>query len=223
MATLMFPAMLLAQSPMVMLVTKGNRNVSIATYHAQNNAANVTPSVPGGALLVVVTGVNSNTAVDCSVSSSPSLTWTKRVDAGGVNTDDAEIWTAPFAAGGSVTVTTSWGQNEYFSVVYAIINNEIVLGGASGTETLASAPSVTVVTTRANSLLFGVTADWNGVDGASRTLRDAATESNYYHPNGGFTGYAYYKQATAIASHTLGLSAPTGEIAATAVLEIRGN
>lgn len=181
-------------------------------------------NVPAGALLVLTTACNASTNGDFTVSSSPSLTWTKQVDASGVNTGIAEIWTAPFADGGLITVTaTRHSGDRTAAVLYALTNAEGTLGGASNTETFGSAPSATVVTTRENSIIFGVTSDWNGVDGSSRTLRDGATETFYYRPDGGITSYIYYKQCTTEASHTLGVSSPTGQIAATAILEIRSS
>jgi hypothetical protein len=158
---------------------------------------------------------------DCLLSSTPSLTWTKRSDAGATNSDNAEIWTAVYAAGGSITVTSSWGQDHsQASVCYIVLNAEPVLGGASATAVLQSAPSVTINTTRENSIIFGCSADWDVINGATRTLRDAATERLYFRDNN-FTTYHYTKAAPTIAAYTLGVSFPTGQQSSTALLEIR--
>ena len=94
------------------------------------------------------------------------------------------------------------------------------LGGASATATLQSAPSVTITTTRENSIIFGCTADWKAINGATRTLRDAATERLYFR-DGHYTTYYYTKAAATIAAYTEGVSVPTGQQASTALLEIR--
>ena len=177
--------------------------------------------MPAGALLVLATTADAVLS-NCSVSSSPSLTWTKRSDAGASQSDNAEIWTAVYTAGGSISVTSNWGSdNSQASVCYVVLNAEPTLGGASAIATLQSAPSVTLTTTRSNSIIFGCTADWKAVNGATRTLRDAATE-RFYFRDGNFTTYHYTKAAAAIAAYTEGVSLPTGQQASTALLEIRG-
>jgi hypothetical protein len=143
------------------------------------------------------------------------------VDAGATSSDNAEIWTAVYTAGGSITVTSNWGAVSQASVCYVVLNAEPTLGGTFGTATLQPAPSVTVTTTRANSIIFGCTADWKAINGATRTLRDGATETLYF-KDGNYTTYHYTKTATAIAAYTEGVTLPTGQQSSTALLEIRG-
>jgi hypothetical protein len=177
--------------------------------------------VPAGALLVLATTADAVVS-NCIVSSSPALTWTKRVDAGATSSDNAEIWTAVYVAGGSITVTSDWGaNNSQVSVCYIVLNAEPTLAGAFGTAVSQPAPSVTITTTRDNSIIFGCTADWNAVNGATRTLRDASTERLYFR-DGHYTTYHYTKAATTIAAYTEGVSLPTGQQSSTALLEIRG-
>ena len=121
----------------------------------------------------------------------------------------------------SITVNSNWGtDNSQTSVCYVVLNAEPVLGGASAIATLQSAPSVTITTTRENSIIFGCTADWKAINGATRTLRDAATERLYFR-DGHYTTYHYTKAAPTIAAYTEGVSLPTGQQASTALLEIR--
>ena len=195
---------------------------SFSTKSGTQATVHTLTGVPAGALLVLATTADAVPS-DCNVSSSPSLTWTKRVDAGAASSDNAEIWTAVYPAGGSVTVNSNWGtDNSQSSVCYVVLNAEPTLGGASGTAVLQSAPSVTITTTRANSIIFGCTADWKAVDGATRVLRDDATERLYFR-DGHYTTYHYTKVATVVAAYTEGVSLPTGQQASTAILEIRNN
>jgi hypothetical protein len=176
--------------------------------------------VPAGALLILSTTADA-IPMNCIVTSTPALTWTKRADAAASQSDNSEIWTAVYAAGGSITVRSDWGQDHsQASVCYVVLNAEPVLGGASATGVLQSAPSVTITTTRENSIVFGCSADFNVRNGATRTLRDAATERLYYR-DGNYTTYHYTKAAAAIGAYTLGVSSPTGQSASTALLEIR--
>ena len=175
--------------------------------------------VPAGALLVLATTSDAFPA-DCIVSSSPTLTWTKRSDAGAANSDNAEIWTSVYVAGGPITVTSNWGDHSQTSICYVVLNAEPVLAGAFATAVSQTAPSVAITTSRENSIIFGCTADWRTVNGATRTLRDGATERLYYR-DGNYTTYHYTKAATTVGTYTEGVSAPTGQQASTALLEIR--
>ncbi len=198
--------------------------VTILSVDAKNGVATTAHSltgVPAGALLVLATTADAVPS-NCVVSSSPALTWTKRVDAAANQSDNAEIWTAVYAAGGAITVNAVWGVDaSQSSVCYVVLNAEPTLGGASAIGTSQSAPSVAITTTRDNSIIFGCTADWRNINGATRTLRDAATE-RYYFRDGNFATYHYTKAAATIGSYTEGVSAPTGQQASTALLEIRG-
>ncbi|MEP7375511.1 MAG: Ig-like domain-containing protein [Chitinophagaceae bacterium] len=200
-------------APPVIIQSFTTKTGTAATVHSLT-------AVPAGALLVLAT-TSDAVVSDCIVSSTPALTWTKRVDAGATSSDNAEIWTAVYTAGGSITVTGNWGAVSQTSVCYVVLNAEPTLGGAFGTATLQAAPSVTVTTTRDNSIIFGCTADWKAINGATRTLRDAATERLYFR-DGNYTTYHYTKATTTIAAYTEGVSAPTGQQASTALLEIRG-
>ncbi len=198
--------------------------VTIQSFDTKTGAAATTHSltgVPAGALLVLATTADA-VPTNCAVSSTPALTWTKRADASAANSDNAEIWTAVYTAGGAISVTSNWGAgNSQTSVCYVVLNAEATLGGVSAIGTLQSAPSVTITTTRDNSIIFGCTADWRAINGATRTLRDAATERLYYR-DGNYTTYHYTKAAATIGSYTEGVSAPTGQQASTALVEIRG-
>ena len=88
--------------------------VTIQSFNTKTGTAATAHSltgVPAGALLVLATTADAVPS-NCNVSSSPSLTWTKRADAGAANSDNAEIWTAVYSAGGSITVTSNWGAGQ---------------------------------------------------------------------------------------------------------------
>ena len=182
--------------------------VSIQSVTTKTGTSAITQNltgVPAGALLVLAT-TGDAVPSDCIVSSSPSLTWTKRSDAGAAQSANAEIWTAVYAAGGSISITSNWGsENSQASVCYVVLNAEPSLNGAFATDVLQSAPSVTITTTRDNSIIFGCTADWKAINGSTRTLRDAATERLYF-KDGNYTTYYYTKAAATIGAYTEGVS-----------------
>ena len=194
--------------------------VSYNTATGTGSSVNSLTSVPAGALLVLACQ-NETHSSNATVTSSPSLTWTKRADAQATNSGDAEIWTAVYTAGGNITVTSDFGNNKHSSVCYVLTGYDAALGGASATGNSQSAPSVNITTTKANSLIIGAVSDWNAIDGSSRTYRDAPTETFYHRVSGGFTTYNFYKITGAIATYTEGLTAPTGQSGGTVLYEIK--
>lgn len=200
--------------------------VSIHAYDAKNDnqeTVHTLSDVPAGSLLVLTTACVA-ALNNATVSSSPTLTWTKQADASAINSGDAEIYTAVFTAGGSITITSDWPDYYQSSVCYVVVNQENTLSGATATGTAQLAPEVNISTTRANSLIFNVTSDWNARNGSGRTYRGSPspTERKYQYDVGEGTAYHYYYQATTIASYTTGLSIPNNQAAGTAVLEVRG-
>lgn len=183
--------------------------------------SHVMTSVPAGSLIVLTTSTEAS-GTSATITSSPSLTWSKRVDAQGSETGGAEIYTARFAAGGDITVNSSWGNSIYqASVCYTVANSLESSGGTSGTAVTQTAPSVSVSTSRANSIIFACTADWLARNGSTRVYRADATERLYHRVAEWWTTYHYYKNATTPGTYTMGLTTPSTMKAATAVLEIR--
>ncbi len=189
-----------------------------------NTAVNSLTAVPAGALLVltIAQADDIRDGANATVTSSPALTWTKRADAGANGSGNAEIYTAVFTAGGTITVTSTWAFNLISAVVYAVTNYDPALGGAAVSVSSQTLPSLGITTTRSNSIIFGVTSDWSAINGSARLYRDAATESLYHFSTGIYTGYHYRKQTTTAGTYTEGLTAPTGMSAGTALLEIKG-
>lgn len=195
--------------------------IAPTNYHLTDDTANThnLTGVPAGALLVVLTG-NQNSTQNATVTSSPSLTWTKRSDA---TTPNSEIWTAVFTAGGSIDVTSDWGVATQSSSVFVVTGQEDTLEGASASANSQNLPSVAITTTRANSIIFVNSTNWNSVDGA-RTYIGTGTEqyagldvnSNFYH-------YTY--TALTAQLYTVGMTAPNDVDGGygTSVLEIRGS
>jgi hypothetical protein len=197
------------------------------------NTVNHLVSVPAGAVLVLTSGSGLN-ATDPTITSSPSLTWTRRAFGNGATGGTAVIYTAIFSAGGTIDVTTQYLTGVFYtsSCLYAVQYQEATLGGnsaASGAQTMANA---SISTSRANSLIFVASSNWNSVDGGSNgdgvTFRGSA-QKNYYTRsttgNNEATVIHYSYQATSVTSYTVGYSAPVDGEAGTnsAIYEIRGN
>ena len=92
------------------------------------------------------------------------------------------------------------------------------LGGSpavNATKTGSGAPSTTLTTQAADSIVSWVNADWNANSPASRAYRSSATEVGIHDQNAAadnqYVGYYAWQAATSAGSQTLGLTAPTGQ------------
>jgi hypothetical protein len=208
-------------SPSILAFNVNNDNAS-------NSLTNTLTGVPAGSLLVITfaSAQSSTDAANGAVSSSPSLTWTKRVQSKAASSGNTEIWTATFSAGGSITTTSTYsGAGVGVSaVLYSIGSAEASVGGNFNSAVSQPQPSVAVTTTRANSILICVTSDWNAASG-STTYRRTVTQTlkDDQRVPGLYQGWHYYEVVTTTTAYTEGLTSPTGESAGTSVLEIRGN
>jgi len=215
---LFFLSVLIACNDLSAQLTLNNTN----TATGNNSVVNSLTGVPAGALLVVACQSEADNG-SAAVTSSPSLTWSKRVDAQATHSGNAEIWTAVYSAGGSITITSDFGNDQHSSVCYVITGQESTLGGASAVVTAQSTPSLGITTTRANSIIIGATSDWNAINGSSRIYTGSPTETAYTFVSTKFTTYNYYKSAGASGTaYTFGLSAPTGQSSGTVLYEVRG-
>lgn len=213
-------------------ITGLSTSFSIFNQNTATSANNVTTpslsSVPVGALLVLSCAAADDHALADTVSiTGTGLTWTRQAtswDLSSIHTGQTEIWTAIFAAGGTISPTVTWtggGSQASSSVLYAFTGQETTPAGAVNDADNQSAPSVAVTTTRADSYLICVSSDWNAIAG-TETYRDSATSvlDHDLSPTI-YRGYHYYKLTTSIATYTEGISSPSTMAAGTCVYEVR--
>lgn len=180
--------------------------------------------VAAGNLLVASTANEDSNTANLTVTGG-GLTWTKRADGQAIGSGNAEIWTAVFTAGGSITVTGLSASGVRSSLaVYSISNHDSMAAGFdSDTATGQTQPSVTSTTTREDSLMICISSDFSATSGTP-TYRTPPTHTQVHEhfETGRYHAYHYYGQATTTGGYTMGLTAPThGTAVATAVLEIR--
>jgi hypothetical protein len=134
--------------------------------------------------------------------------------------------------GANITVSLSGSPDALLGVNILRFSGSNGIGAAEKTNVLSGGPSLAITTTQANSALCAISADWNAVDGASRTWRTVngitpssgnGLEKTYFRDAAQFTVYAaIWDDAGTAASKTVGLSAPTGQKYAIAVVEVLG-
>lgn len=199
---------------------------------AWNTAANAVPSlvtasfsVQTGDVLVAV-GATSDQSVTLTVSGG-SLTWTQQQVVNVASNCWVAVWTAIATSSTSfaVTFTRSASADVFYGGNVLIFRGSSGVGASAKTNT-TGAPSLNLTTTAANSAIVVATADWNAVDGASRTWRTGAgalSEVSYFRDASQYTLYAgYHADAGAVGSKTVGLSAPAGQRYAIVAVEVKG-
>lgn len=185
--------------------------------------------VPAGSIMVIsiATANDNNDNPNITVTSSPALTWTPKAQARALHGGNADIWTTTFTTGGTITVSGTnigSGSQTMSAVLYSIGGSDPLIGGNFATAVTQSQPSVTLNSSKANSIFICVSSDWDAINPAGHTYRDSAVEKLLDDQSGSaiYVGYHYIKQATSITSYTEGISSPSGQSSNTSVLEIRG-
>jgi len=138
------------------------------------------------------------------------------------------------------SMTATSAQTFNISAVRPLVNTSTIWGvlawvyrgsdgfGAVGAPAVGTTNGLATFTTQAaNSAVLAFSADWNAVDGTTRTRRtinaSTGTEETYYRNSVEYTVYTQrYDDAGAAGSVSAGYSAPTGQKSAIIAVEIKG-
>lgn len=186
-------------------------NMSINTFNGNIGSSTTvvtnTLTAPANSLLVLSTSSGFFDPTAITITSSPSLTWTAAVTGNG-NGFMQGIYTAPFAAGGSITVTSTYttGTVNGVACLYAVVNaNASPIGATQKQQNFNAQPIFSLTTTRANSLIFCISYDINGSYSPSGGTYLNSPTVDYSNIAFGF-GYIYHYQATSIAAYSIGMT-----------------
>ncbi len=195
-------------------------------------------STVSGDVLVALLGLESwNGTQNPSVAVSGGPTWAG-VSAGSIAVLDycwAHIYAAT-AAGGSVTATLTKTQTGgtalFFGGNVLTFRGSDGIGASAKTNVSGAAPSLNITTTQDNSAIVVLSLDWNAlttsltwrtVNGITPTSGNGL-EVTYDTGGGNYTVYAaYYSDAGAAGSKTVGLSAPAGQKFSIMAVEVKGS
>lgn len=193
---------------------------SVSATNTGGPTSHALSGVAAGDLLVLATG-NENSSGSCAVTDTQGLSWTKRVDAEAASSGNAEIWTAVYAAGGSITVTSSWGATHQAATLFQFTGQESSLGGYSTNKTAQNLANIAFTTTRAGSAIVYIHSDFNAASGTYtyRTEPEFIAKDSFQSPNVRvIIGYATNKS---VSTYATGWSAPSGESAGVCIYEVR--
>jgi hypothetical protein len=187
--------------------------------------ASFTP--PSGSIVCAkVVGADDGAACTGITISGSALTFTSRVNQIVANHTPVAIATA-IGGGAATTVTAAFAGGGVQRILVVSVWTGAQLAGTPATNVLDQgagvAPSSTLTTAAANSVLDGVVGDWAAIDGTTRTYRSSATEQAYHTSATNYTAYAFHQAAAAAGSQTYGLTAPTGQNPSLAAIEVQAS
>jgi hypothetical protein len=215
-------------APTFVSYTDTGFNTSAATASVATSSISVT----SGDLLVAV-GTASNDANSVTIAGG-SLTWTAQQSSNTVSNAFAALWTATATSTTSFAVTFTrvgtGGVPVYGGGVYVF--RAASIGASAKSTNTTGAPSLALLTTQANSAIVVINADWNAIDGATRTWRTINSvtptagnglEKKYLRNATEYTVYTgYWDDVGGIATDTTGLSAPSGQKFTLIAFEVKG-
>jgi hypothetical protein len=196
-------------------------------------------SVLAGDVLVCVAASENQTFTEATPVGG-SLTWsavkaTTTTNASGTGLNS---WTATVDVDKSMTVaitcggtagTRFWGFDVYVFRGSAGVGASAVTAQVAGTTNATQA----LTTTQANSAVLIISADWNAVDGTTRTWATVNSitptagnglERSYFRDVAAYAVYTgYWNDVGAIGAKTFGVSAPTGQRNSIIAIEVKGS
>jgi hypothetical protein len=186
----------------------------------------VTVTVNSTSDVLVVTGVSSNSNTTISTpTGGTGVSWTLEQSDTTANYSGTYVWTATNISPQTFTLSVASGGagNEYGFSVMKFAN--AVVGASAKSQSASGAPSVNLLTTQANSAIVVATNDFNASNAAYtwRTNAGALSEQTYAYMSGFMTTYiGVHKDAGAINTYAVGLSAPSNLKYNIIALEIQG-
>jgi hypothetical protein len=194
---------------------------TVTTKQASGSSSISSPSLstaqPNELLVAFIASDGPNSAGSQRITSviGGGLTWTLRSRAN-AQAGTAEIWTAPatnVVTNVIVTATRATGSYQGMMIVAAFQGASLTVNGtAANASASTGAPTVTLTTTKANSLVWAVGDDWDRA--VAHTVSANQTKQSEYLASAGDTFWVQYITApnvTAGVTATISCSAPTND------------
>lgn len=139
-------------------------------------------------------------------------------------------WAYAAPAGETITISfsSSGGSGEYFGGNVVRFSGSDGVGASNVATGASGNPSVSLTTTQANSAIVVIVSDWNANSGTqtfTNNFSGTPTALTDYPGDGAQYGVAiaYFPDAGAAGSKTVGMSAPTGQKWSIIAIEVRGS
>jgi len=204
-----------------------------SSWSTTSTPKTVTPTTAAGDTLVVL-GASENGDTTLATPTGNSHTYTLRQSVA-ISSDwcAAYGWTttATTAAGWTLSVTRA-GSVQAWGFIALRFSASSGVGASAKTNVSGSAPSLGITTTGANSAVVVIVADWNALDGATRTWRTVngtapsagnGFERAYFRSGATYAVYAaYYPDVGAAGLKTVGLTLPVAQKYSIVAIEVLG-
>lgn len=187
-------------------------------------------TVAASDVLVVLAGSESNNTLGPPTGGSLTYTLQQSVNVSGFAS--AYGWTALPGSGSTFTMSTPGVSGLHWGDIALRFSGTNGVGASAKTNSATGNATVNITTTQANSAIAVFITDWSATSGASRTWTTVngntptsgnGLELNYTFVSGSYTTYtAYYPDAGAAGSKTVGITAPTGLTYSVVAIEILG-
>lgn len=167
--------------------------------------------------VIVVKLVAEDSVVAFNTPTGGGWTYTSRVSDTTASHVSARIYTAVPSSGGTpqtVSVTATWGASSDATMVVELWRNAKLAASPATCDTRGSgAPSTTLTTAAANSVVSWCDGDWNAATGTAtyNTTSATPTQDGNTQVTGRYCAYFAYQAATSAGSQTLGMTAPAGQ------------
>jgi len=189
---------------------------SYPVYVAGGTGSAVTGSfTPAVGEILVVKGITEDaSSIVQSTPTGGGFTYTLWVSDVTSSHTGCKIWTAPVTASASMTVTVAHTGNGANSIVVERWSGAQLATTPATVDTRGSgAPSTTITTVGASSVVSWLNGDWAAISGTPTYNSTSAvpTQDGYTTQSGLYTAYYAYQIATAPGSQTLGITSPTGQ------------
>jgi hypothetical protein len=203
----------------------------IATFKAASGGTLTSTSfTPVTGDIIVVKCVGEDSGITFNTPAGGGWTYTSQVSDTTASHVSSRIWTAPVTAGGTpqtVAETPTWGTFSNATMTVELWRGAQLAVTPATCDTRGSgAPSATLATTAANSVVSWASGDWASVNGSGRaynTTSATPAEDGYTFSAGNYTAYSAYQSAASAGTQTLGLTAPGGQTYTLAGVELQSS
>lgn len=186
------------------------------TASVKDTSSLVTSSfLPGANDVIVVKVIGEDSTTVGGTPTASGLTFTLRASSAVTSNCWVGVWTAVVGSSTSITVTSPWSGNAGFHSMTTERWSGAQLAGTpatNATKTGTGAPSTTLTTVAANSIVSWANGDWAAVAPGTPAYRSSALQEGLDNRStSDYVGYHAYQTAASAGSQTLGLTAPTGQ------------
>lgn len=204
----------------------------VASYNVNSATSNTTALTtasftPAVGEIIVVKAVSEDSSISFTgpSSSAGSVVFTSRMASGAASNVEAQIWTGPVTSSVAMTISGAAVSSAAWHSMTVERWSGAQLAATPATNsppTGSGAPSTTLTTTAANSIVTWCSGDWSAQAPTSRAYLSSATEDGIHDKSTAvYVSYFAYQSAASAGAQTLGMSLPSTQTWALVGIEVQ--